>query len=141
MKDTNCSIALSFFASSFGRSKFAYHMTRSSTGWSVAPDGSIAPPARSRIVGIELGYPVGSTITGFQIVAGGSDLPSESASPWFVAPDSGAVVLDPHPFPPPPDAKVTSLRFDFGGSVGLLSYRLAVDGVWDDPKVYTDPIE
>lgn len=148
MFETNCSIVLSFFAARDTsalplppREQFSYHCVSSSSGWSVTQDGTIVPPSRSRIVRIRLGYPSEATITGFQLASYAADLPPEARDPWYLEPGLHAAILEPEPFPPRPGTKVTAVTFDLGAPGGLLSYRLAVDGVWDDPKIYNDPIE
>lgn len=158
MLEPNCTIVLSYFASQIARrrrrdgigrtgandpagAEFSYHISSASVGWAVSEDGTILPPSRSRIVTIRLGYPAGAQITGFQLAADTARLPPESVDPWFLEPAAGVTILRPDPFPPKPGAKVTEVTLDLGGSGQLLFYRLAVDGDWDDPKIYNDPIE
>lgn len=148
MLEANCTIVLSYFsnetspnARAADTGRFSYHCIASSTGWAVMQDGTIVPPSQGRIVTIRLGYPAEAQFTGFQLAADPARLPPESLDPWYVESSSGARILQPQPFPPLPGSKVAALTIDLAGPHGLLYYRLAVNGVWDDPKIYNDPIE
>jgi len=139
MPDPNCTIVLSYY-DQYDPPRFSYHCTRSSIGWRVQSDGSIHPPPRSRVVQIRIGYPAGASFTGFQLVADPGTFPSETSIPWHVDTGLGIAVLEPASFPPPSGSSPV-LTLDFADSNQLLHYRLAVDGNWDEPKVYNDPDE
>ena len=140
MSDPNCTIVLSFFKN-LPSSRFWYNCISSSSGWMVHPDGTFVPPSQSRIVQIRLGHPSGIGFSGFQIVSDPDHFPAPGEKPWHIEDGLQMTVLEPTPFPPPAGTVVEALTLDFTDSGPLLYYRLAVDDVWDDPKIYNDPAE
>lgn len=138
MSVPNCIIALSLY-DPLTTPRFSYHCNASSNGWHVQPDGSIHPPSRSRIVQIRASYPANANFTGFQLVSDPSNFPSKITDPWSVEANLGFSVIEPNPFPPQTGTSVPVLTLDFAGTGQLLYYQLAVNGHWDDPKIYLDP--
>jgi hypothetical protein len=137
----NCTIALSLFdADTVPR--FSYHCTGSSSGWQVQSDGSIHPPSKSRIIQIRVGYPSGALFTGFQLVTNPDNfIPPGTEPHWYAETGLEGAILEPFPFPPSPGTDVQTLTLDLTNvnvTSGLLFYQLAVNGHWDEPKVYDD---
>lgn len=150
MSEPNCTIVVSLFDQPANLdppclipTRFSYHCISCSSGWSVLPEGSIFPPSRSRIVQIRVGYPAGASITGFQLVSDPTSFPSGTTDPWHAETGLEGIVTvnDSTPFPPQPGTSVSALTLDFRVAGQLLHYRLKVNDVWDDPKIYNDPDE
>jgi len=107
------------------------------------PDGNILPPSRSRVLQFRPRYPSGAVLTGFQIVSGSADLLPLESLPWHIGEHLGKQikVIAPNPFPLR-QGEAPDVILDFTGMTSnLLSYRLAVNGIWDDPKIYDDGSE
>jgi hypothetical protein len=140
MADLNCAIVLSLYDADT-TPRFSYHCSSSSSGWLVQTDGSIHPPSRSRTIQIRAGYPSGARFTGFQLVSEPANFKPRTTDPWWVETGLEGCVKEPDPFPPPSnEALVLTLDFTDAPS-GLLFYQLALDGHWDEPKIYDDGSE
>jgi|GEM_PF-2824143 len=143
MPDPNCKIHISLFDEHTAVPRFAYVCAGSTSGWQVMPDGNILPPSRSRVLQFRPRYPSGAVLTGFQIVSGSADLLPLESLPWHIGEHLGKQikVIAPNPFPLR-QGEAPDVILDFTGMTSnLLSYRLAVNGIWDDPKIYDDGSE
>jgi len=143
MPDPNCKIHISLFDEHTGPPRFAYICAGSTTGWQVMPGGNVIPPPRSRVLQFRPRYPSGAVFTGFQIVSGSADLLPLESVPWHIGEHLGKQikVIAPNPFPLR-EGEAPDVILDFTDMTSdLLSYRLAVNGVWDDPKIYDDGSE
>ncbi len=134
MSDINCTIVLTVFDINTNP-QFSYCCTASSTGWQVGYGGSIHPPVKKRIVQFRLGFPSGPTFTGFQIGSINAVFPERDQNPWYVEPESGITLNKDEAGSPP------TVTVDLTQAAGLLKYQLAVDGSWDEPKIYDDGSE
>jgi len=139
-KPANCTIAVSLYNAET-TPQFSYYCSSSSSGWQVRGNGSIHPPACSRVIELRPIYPSGAYFTGFQLVSDKSNFKPKTEDPWWVEPELESCVLEPAPFPPSTD-DISVLKLDFTAAPSsLLFYQVAINDHWDDPKIYDDGSE
>lgn len=125
--------------------RFSYYCTHRARGWHVELDGSIHPPARTRIVQIGLsGFPedCGASFGGLQFSSTGFPEEDDIWSSSQALASFGVEVATPGDYPPASGSTAGPLRLTFDSAPRRLFYRLAVrdrNGLhWDDPKIYDD---